>query len=81
MADISLLCTAWMINSCTEEQQRLEHGVRKQVEHACHITPVRLRAGLWIYIRQERYHHKAYLRDGGEASTRLMSSAQATLAA
>ena len=56
--------------SCTEEQQRLEHGVRKQVEHACHITQSAfVRVCGCTYA--ERYHHKAYLRDGGEGEYTL----------
>ncbi len=67
--------------SCTEEQQRLEHGVRKQVEHACHITQS-------AFVRVCDVHTpsatiiKPICEMVEKASTRLMSlCTQATLAA
>ena len=46
--------------ACAKEQQGLEHGMRKQMEHACHITQsafVGIQGGAYA----ERHHHKAYL--------------------
>ena len=56
--------------ACAEEQQCLEHGVRKQMEHTCHIAqPAFVRVHGSTYA--ESHHHKAYLRDGGEGEHTL----------
>lgn len=54
----------------TEEEQRLEESVRKEVEHGGRIALARMTA----HTRHaERDHHIGYLRMVEKANTRLMS--------
>ena len=49
--------------TCTEEEERLEHGVCEQVEHGGHVSEAVVEFGT---CHAKRYHHKGNLRDSRE---------------